>query len=203
MPEVPAVIFDVGNVLIRWDARLLYRQLLPDEAAIDAFFAEIDFHAWNLDFDRGRPWEDGVAARAATFPHHAELLRAFHDRWHETVPGEVEGSAAVLAELAAAGVPLYAITNFSAEKWEECRDRFPFLREFDDAIVSAQERLLKPDPAIFDRFFRRTGCRAGECVFVDDGQRNVAAARAAGMHAILFRCPEELARELRARGLPA
>ena len=115
----PAVIFDVGNVLIRWDVRLLYRQLLPDEAAIDAFLAEIDFHAWNLEFDRGADWDAGVATLAARHPHHAELIRAFHDRWHETVPGAIDGSVAILADLAAAGVPLYAITNFSAPKWAE------------------------------------------------------------------------------------
>ena len=77
-----AVIFDIGNVLLEWDARALYRQLLPDEAAIDAFFAETGFHEWNLDFDRGVDWDEGVAAHSARFPHRALVLRDFHERCH-------------------------------------------------------------------------------------------------------------------------
>ena len=95
-----AVIFDIGNVLLEWDARALYRRLLPDEAAIDAFFAETGFHDWNLAFDRGMDWDEGVAAHAARFPHRAELLGAFHDRWHETIVGPIAGSVAILEALA-------------------------------------------------------------------------------------------------------
>ncbi len=198
-----AVIFDVGNVLIRWDARLLYRTLLPDEAAIDAFFAEVDFAAWNLEFDRGRGWEEGVAELAARHPHRAALLRAFHDRWQDTVPGAIDGSVAILESLAAAAVPLYAITNFSAEKWLETRARFPFLGRFRDAVVSGDEGLVKPDPAIFRLCLARNGLAAADCIFIDDSGPNVAGAAALGIDAIRFTSPEALRADLGRRGLPA
>ena len=195
------VIFDIGNVLIRWDARLLYRQLLPDEAAIDAFLEEVGFHAWNLDLDRGLGFDEGVAALSGRFPHRAELIGAFHHRWHETVPGEVAGSVAILQALAAAGVPLYAITNFSEEKYLETRARFGFLGLFRDVVVSGKERLLKPDPAIYRLCLGRNGLLAADCVFVDDNADNVAGAAAVGIDAIRFTDAAALAAELGRRGV--
>ena len=197
-----ALIFDIGNVLIRWDARLLYRQLLPDEAAIDAFFAEVGFHAWNVEFDRGTPWDEGVAALAARHPHRAELIAAFHQRWHETVPGPVEGAPELLAELAAAGVPLYAITNFSGAKFAETRERFPFLASaFRDVVVSGDEGLLKPDPEIYRRCLERNRLEAARSIFIDDSPANVAGAAALGIDAIHFTSVPALRDALARRGL--
>jgi len=197
-----AVIFDVGNVLVRWDARLLFRQLLADEAAIDAFLAEVGFHDWNLALDAGLPWDEGVAALAARHPRHAAPIRAFHARWHETLPGAIDGSVAILDELAAAGVPLYAITNYSAEKWAETLPRFPFLATaFRDTVVSGRERATKPDARIFRLLLDRNRLAAAACVFVDDSPRNVAAAAALGIDAILFTTPEALRDALVARDL--
>jgi 2-haloacid dehalogenase len=196
-----AVIFDVGNVLIRWDARLLYRQLLADDAAIDAFFAEVDFAAWNLAFDRGVDWDEGVAALTARHPHRAELIRAFHARWHETMPGPVDGAPQVLEALSAAGVPLYAITNFSGANWTETVARFPFLAGFRDVVVSGHEGVLKPDPEIYRRCLARNRLEPGACVFVDDSAANVAGAAALGIDTIRFTSTPELRGELARRGL--
>jgi 2-haloacid dehalogenase len=201
MPE-RAVIFDIGNVLIRWDPRLLYRPLLADEAAVDAFLAEIGFDAWNLELDRGGDWDAAVAAHAARHPQHAELIAAFHHRWEETVAGAIDGTVAILDDLVAAGVPLYAITNFSGPKWALTVARFPFLGSaFRDVVVSGHERLVKPDPAIFRLCLERNGLDAGDCVFIDDSPRNIEAAAAVGLDALLFTGPEALREDLARRGL--
>ena len=193
-----AVIFDIGNVLIRWDARLLYRQLLPDEAAIDAFFAEIDFHAWNLELDRGARL--GRGRRRALRPPPAPR-RA--DRAPSTTAGTRRCPAPSRAPsrssptLAAAGVPLYAITNFSGAKWAETCARFPFLASvFRDVVVSGHEGLVKPDPAIYRRCLERNGLAAGGCVFIDDSPANVAGAAALGIDAIRFTTPAALRDDL-------
>jgi 2-haloacid dehalogenase len=200
----PAVIFDIGNVLIRWDVHLLYRQLLPDDAAIDAFLDEIGFHAWNREFDRGADWDAGVAALSARHLHHAPLIAAFHERWQETVPGAIDGSVAILEALAAAGVPLFAITNFAAPKWEETVARFPFLgTAFRDVVVSGREGLLKPDPAIYRLCLARNGLDPARALFIDDSPANVAGAAAVGLEAIRFTGPEDLRAELARRGLIA
>lgn len=195
------VVFDVGNVLIRWDPRHLYRQLIPDEARLRWFMTNVCTAAWNIEQDRGRSWEDAVALLVSEHPEWEREIRAFDTRWHETVPGAIEDSVAVLAELKARGEKVYAITNFSREKWAECLIRFPFLQSFDGAVVSAHERLIKPDPAIFRVLLERYGLSAEACVFVDDSEKNVAAARSVGMQAVHFVEPINLRAELRGLGV--
>lgn len=200
---VDTVVFDVGNVLIRWDPRFLYRKLFPAEAEMECFLAEVCTDAWNAEQDRGRTWAEAIAERLALFPDHAPLIRAYSERWHEMVPGAVEGTVEILEGLREAGVPLYAITNFSAEKFAEAQDRFAFLRGFRDVVVSAEERLLKPDPAIYRVLLDRNGLDAGRCLFIDDSEKNVRGAEAVGMRAHHFHHAAGLAAELRALGLAA
>ncbi len=185
--RVDTVVFDVGNVLILWDPRNLYRKLLPDPAEMERFLAEVCTDAWNLEQDRGRSWAEAIAERLPLFPQHEALIRAYSERWHEMVPGEVPGTVAVMEELRAAGVPLYAITNFSTEKFAEAQVRFPFLRQFRDVVVSGEEKLVKPDPAIYRRLLARNGLEAGRCLFIDDSEKNVRGAEAVGMRAHHFR----------------
>lgn len=197
-----AIVFDVGNVLLRWEPRLLLAQLLPDDAAIDEFMTDVDFAAWNLAQDAGRSWDDGVAALAARCPRHAETAAAFHTRWHETLRGPVPGSVEILQDLARAGHPLYAITNYSAEKWAETLPRFPFLDSvFRDVVVSAHEGVTKPDSRIYAILCDRNGLDPAACVFIDDSPANVAGAIAFGMDAIRFTDAPALTRDLQTRNL--
>jgi 2-haloacid dehalogenase len=200
---IDTVVFDIGNVLIRWDPELLYRKLIPDEAERRRFLAEVCSHDWNLEQDRGRSWEEAIAERTALFPHHEALIGAYSERWHEMVPGEVPGTVALLEALRGRGVPLYAITNFSVEKFAEAQARFPFLRGFRDVVVSGAERLLKPDPAIYRVLLDRNGLHAARCLFIDDSEKNVGGAEAVGMRAHHFRDAPGLAAELRGLGLLA
>ncbi len=201
MPPLSIAVFDVGNVLIRWEPRLLFGKIFADPARRDWFLAEICTEAWNREMDRGRPFADGIAERVARHPEWADEIRAFDERWHEMVPGTIEGSVALLGALRARGVPTYAVTNFSAEKWAECLARFAFLAGFRDVVVSAHERLLKPDPAIFRVLVERNGLDPSTCFFVDDVAANVEGARAAGMSGAVFTTPARLAVDLAARGL--
>lgn len=195
------VVWDVGNVLIRWDPRLVWLEDFSDEAALGAFMAETGFHDWNLEQDRGRSWADAVEAMRAVHPAHAHHYEKFARDWQLSVPGAIEGSVAILHRLGDAGVPLYAITNFSAEKWAETRKRFAFLADgFRDVVVSAHERLVKPDPAIFRVLFDRAGVLPADCIFIDDNPANVASASALGMDAIRFTDADALGAELRSRG---
>ncbi|NBN64671.1 HAD-IA family hydrolase [Microvirga tunisiensis] len=202
MPSpVTTVVFDIGNVLIEWDPEHLYRRLIPDAAARRHFLTEVCSPDWNLEQDRGRSWSEAVAERVALYPDHADLIRAYDSGWHEMVPGEVPGSVRLLSELGDRGVPLYAITNFSAEKFVEARARFPFLgTAFRDTVVSAEERLLKPDPRIYEVLLARNGLDAASCVFIDDSLKNVEGARNVGMAAIHFTGAEALRVELRRMG---
>jgi 2-haloacid dehalogenase len=196
-----AVVLDVGNVLVEWDPRHLYRQLLRDEEQVEHFLTTVCTPEWNRAQDAGRPWVEAVAALTAVHPEHAALIAAFDRRWEEMVPGEVEGSVAVLEALRASGVPVFGLTNFSVEKWELTRRRFPFLDRFDDVVVSGREGVVKPDPAIFTRALARFGLEAAETAFVDDSAANVAAARDLGMTALPFTDASALRADLARLGL--
>lgn len=198
---MPTAVFDVGNVLIRWDPFRVYREMIPDEAKRHWFLQNVCTAAWNLEQDRGRSWEEGVALLVASHPEWEAQIRAYDERWHEAVPGLIEDSVAVLDDLKARGDKVYAITNFSREKWAECLIRFPFLQSFDGVVVSAHERVIKPDPAIYRILFERYDLAAADCIFIDDSAKNIETARAVGMQAIHFVEPIDLRGALAACGL--
>lgn len=195
------VVFDIGNVLVDWDPRHLYRAFFPGRPeAMEWFLENVCSQAWNLEQDGGRSWEEAFRILIARYPEWRAEINAFDRRWHEMIPSVIEGTVAVLDDLHRSGVPLYAITNFSSEKFRECRDRFPFFGQFRGIVVSGDERVLKPHGPIFALLLQRYGLVASNCVFIDDNSANVAGAEAAGMRAIQFTTPEKLRASLRDHG---
>ncbi|HCB75911.1 MAG TPA: hydrolase [Sphingomonas bacterium] len=183
-----AVIFDIGNVLFHWDPRFLYERLIDDDRALDAFVQGVVTHDWHFQHDAGRDFADTSAELAAAHPEHAELIAAWGPRFNESIGGPVAGMHEIVASLDDAGVPLFAITNFSHEFWPPFRSQWLDLFDrFRDVVVSGEERLVKPDPAIYRLALARFGLEPGEAVFVDDNPANVDAANALGIHAHLFR----------------
>jgi 2-haloacid dehalogenase len=199
--RIETVVFDLGNVLIGWDPRRLYRQLIQDEAQMEWFLREVCSSEWNEEQDRGRPWAEGTALLRARFPEHAALIDAYHLRWPETLLGPIEGSVDLLAQLKARGVRLLALTNWSQETFPIARQLYPFLQWFEGIVVSGEERLVKPDPRIYQRLLQRYAVDPARTLYVDDSQRNVAAAQALGMHGWWFRDPDGLRQRLLQLGL--
>ncbi len=200
-----AVIFDVGNVLFEWKPRDLYERLIDDDRALDAFLATVVTREWHFQHDAGRPFAETSAELIARYPEHEGLIAAWGPRFNETLENPVPGMLDIVRELDAAGVPLYAITNFSGEFWRawapvhaELFDRFR------DIVVSGDERLVKPDPAIYALALRRFGLEGPDALFVDDSPANVESAAAAGIRAVLFTSAGDFHAELvRAGLLPA
>jgi 2-haloacid dehalogenase len=192
-----AVVFDVGNVLYDWNPRFLYERLIEDDRALDAFLRDVATKEWHFQHDEGRPFAETSAELSAQFPEHADLIAHWGPRFSETIPGMLPGMADLVAEIDAAGVPLFAITNFSGEFWRPFRDREAAIFDrFRDVVVSGDERLVKPDPAIYRLALDRFGLPAEQAVFVDDRTDNVAAAQGVGMEALLFTGAEPLRADL-------
>jgi 2-haloacid dehalogenase len=195
------VVFDLGGVLVDWDPRYLFRQLLPDDAAVEAFLADVCSPDWNAAQDAGRSWAEAVREASERFPEHAELVAAYDERWWETIGGQIDGTVEVLDELRRRGVGLYAITNWSAEKFDLTFPRFDWLAWFDGIVVSGYERIVKPDPRIFQLLVDRHGVDPRAAVYVDDVPANVAAALAIGMTGLVFTTTEQLRADLGELGL--
>jgi len=202
---VDAVVFDVGNVLVRWDPALAVAAAVGPERAA-AFIADpgFDFATWNHANDAGRPWDEAERVAVERHPHFAAEIRAYREHFGHSLVEEVAGSVAILRELHEAGVPLFALTNWSAELFPVALERFDFLELFEDIVVSGEEGLAKPDPEIFEVLEERVRHRGGldDCIFIDDSPANVTAALEAGLDAIHFTDPEHLREDLLVRGLP-
>lgn len=197
---VRAVVFDIGGVLLEWDPRLVYRELLPDPADLDRFLAEICTPEWNATLDAGRPFDEACAELAARHPDQAELIHAWK-RQNAMIAGEVAGTAELVERLQRAGVPLYLLTNMPTPVFAARRRRYPVLERFDGAVVSGEEGVLKPSAEIFAILRDRYALDPAATLFVDDMEENVAGARAAGYLAHRFVDAPALEAELRSLGL--
>lgn len=199
---VTSVIFDVGHVLYDWDPRVLYERLFDDEQALDAFLRDVATREWHFQHDAGRPFAETSAELIALHPQHADMIRAWGPRFSEQIPGPIADMPAIVEELDANNVPLFAITNFSGEFFAPFRAREAALFDrFRDIVVSGDEKLIKPDAAIYHLALRRFGVAADETIFVDDNAANIEGARAVGIHAHHFRDAATLRAELTGLGL--
>lgn len=181
------VVFALGGVLIDWSPRHLYRRLFDDEAAMERFLAEVCTQQWNEQQDAGRSWSEAVATLSARYPQHAGLIQAYRARWEEMLGGPMAPSVAVLDELRGRSLRLYALTHWSHETIPVAWERYDFLHWFAGVMVSGEERLTKPDPAIFQRLIARFGLLPQRTIYIDDTPRHVEASRRLDMHGLLFR----------------
>jgi 2-haloacid dehalogenase len=198
-----AVVFDLGNVLVRWDPRPAVARGVGDQEAARFLAADdFDFLAWNHVQDAGRRWSDAELELSRTHPHWHRHAVAYRVNFADSLLGAVDANVAVLRDLHAAAVPVFALTNWSDELFPYALDRFDFLGLFDDIVVSGAEGVAKPDPEVFAVLRGRVGRPLSECVFVDDSLANVAAASDAGLDALLYDEDTDLRAQLRSRGLP-
>ncbi|HEY0623660.1 HAD family phosphatase [Sphingomonas sp.] len=199
-----AAIFDIGNVLFTWHPRFLYERLIGDDRALAAFLDGVLTLDWHFQHDEGRDFAETSAELIAQHPQHADLIAAWQPRFNESVGGPVPGMHDLVADLDSAGVPLFAITNFSHEFWPPFRAEWPQLFDrFRDVVVSGEEKLVKPDPAIYRLALARFKLEPHEAVFIDDNAANVAGAQALGIRSIHFKDAEATRRELADAGLIA
>jgi 2-haloacid dehalogenase len=197
-----AVIFDVGNVLYGWDPESFLARQIPDDEARLRYIEDVDLWSWHERLDGGRRFDEAAAELSEKFPDYSHLIAAWGARFGETITDPVPGVHEIARELDARGVPLFAITNFSADFWPPflAKER-AFFDLFRSIVVSGEEKLLKPDPALYFLALDRFGLKPADALFVDDREINVEGARAVGMHAHLFTGADGLRRRLEADGL--
>jgi 2-haloacid dehalogenase len=190
------VVFDLGGVLIDWNPRYLDRKLFQHEAEVEDFLANICTTQWNLQQDAGRSFKEACAALKLHHPDSADMIDAWFERFDEMMAGPIADTVDILAELREREIPVYALSNGSAETFPFAQRRFEFLRWFRAIFLSAEVRLVKPDRRIFNCFCEKFDLRPEQIIYIDDLQHNVEAARSIGMHAIRFSNPASLRQEL-------
>lgn len=190
------IVFDIGNVLAGFAWQEFYLSFGFSEDIYEKLTkATIKSAFWN-ELDRGVLNDD-------------ELLEGFirNDPSIEKEIREVFQSVEKMItrydyaipwvkELKDRGYGIYVISNFSHKAYIECADALDFLKETDGAILSFQEKLIKPMPEIYQLLTKRYGLKAQECVFIDDTAKNVDAAVKEGMKGIVFHTLEQVKTEL-------
>lgn len=196
-PDVTAVVFDLGGVLVDWNPRYLFRKLTSDAAAIEYFLSNVCTQHWNEGRDAGQTFVEGIAELTALHPQHESWIRAYFERWPEMLAGDFPGTVDILKEIRREQRQrLFALSNWSAETFPYALERFPFLQLFEKILVSGHEKLIKPDPRFFALLADRHQVDFKRAVFIDDVEKNVRAARDLGFHAIRFTDPVSLRQNL-------
>ena len=199
--NIQAVVFDLGGVVIDWDPKLLYRKVFDgDEAKMETFLSRICPPDWNERQDGGRSLAAATAERVAAHPEWEREIRAFYDRWIEMVGGPIPGTADIMGELAALGVRLFALSNWSAETFPLVRHRFAELDLFEKIVISGEHGCAKPDERYYRIALDKFGLPASSLLFVDDNLRNIRAAQQLGFVSLVFTSAKQLRGDLRAMG---
>ena len=199
--KIEHIIFDLGNVVVGWNPRGLYAQAFPDPAKLDWFFPNVCTDAWNVKMDAGKSFDISIAEKQKEFPEYAEQIAWWKTRWPEMITGEIAGTVAIINQLHARGASLFALSNWSAETFPYARKNFTSMAKFKNIVLSGEEKMIKPQRELYELAAKRWNVDPASLLFIDDSQKNVAGAMAAGWNAVQFTSPEALASELTARGL--
>jgi HAD superfamily hydrolase (TIGR01509 family) len=198
---VKAVLFDVGNVIITWNPENLYRKIFADADRRAWFLNTVVPMDWHNHHDAGVTFAENRAERLTAFPEYEAEIVAYDTRFEEMLGGLIPETISVIEDLHARGVPLYALTNMPTEKADMVFSKSPVFGYFKDIIVSGVEKLIKPNPAIYELTLRRLGLPASDIFFTDDNADNIRVAASQGFVTHLFDTPTTLRPALKAFGL--
>lgn len=177
--SVEAVIFDIGNVLIEWQPERYYTKRLGVKRQ-EAFFAGFDLHGLMNEIDAGAPFSASVAEAAEKHPEFAEELLILRDEWLLIASNVMHRSVRLLRALKAAGVPVFALSNFGSENFKWSAEAHPFLTEFDRTYISGDMNMRKPHDEIYAAVEADCGIAPARLLFGDDRDDNLATARVRG-----------------------
>ncbi len=185
----PCVIFDFGRVLVEFDYAIITAPYCTPEEAETIIPVLFDRALWDP-LDAGEITDEALkAAVCARLPQHLHAAAcAAYDHWPEHLP-EIAGMRALLRDLRAAGRRIYLLSNISigfAERWRQVPALCSLLGMCDGLVFSGPLHLTKPSRAIFEHLLTAYGLAADDCVFIDDSEKNIAGAEAAGIRGWLF-----------------
>ena len=200
--NIDTVIFDLGAVLIDWNPRHLYRKIFKTEEEITCFLENICTSEWNDHQDAGRSFEEATNELIAKHPEWELPVRAWYDRWQETISGPVHETVEILKTIKESNqYRLYALTNWSAETFPWALDTFEFLHWFEGIVVSGVEKIRKPHPEFYQILFDRYNVDPKTSLFIDDNIKNIDAGNAVGLTTIHFKSPDQLRIDLENLGI--
>lgn len=200
MLQPQAVIFDIGNVLTRWQPEAFYDRVIGEDRR-RALFAAVDLHGMNDLIDAGALFRETIYDWADQYPDWRPEIRLWYDRWIELASPRIDGSIRLQRALRAKGVPVFALTNFGRHTFEDALPKMDFLQDFDRLYVSGVMGVIKPDPRIYQMVEVDCGIAPDRLLFTDDRADNITAAARRGWRTHQFESWQGWAARLVAEGL--
>ena len=202
MSKIDTIIFDLGGVLVDWNPEYVYKNVFPDEVKRTWFLTYVCSPEWNIEQDAGRTIAEAEALKIGEFPEYEIEIKLFYKEWEHMFSGPIQENVEIFKALKASNkYKLYALTNWSAEKWDKALELFPFFRDFDGAIVSGQEKTRKPFPEIYRLILDRFKINPENAVFMDDNKGNVQAFEQFGVQGIHIKPYTKLLEDLKKIGI--
>jgi len=197
--KIETIIFDLGGVLVDWKPEYVYRKVFNnDEEKVQWFLNTVCTPEWNIEQDAGRTIEEGVNIKIKEFPQYEEWIRLFYNEWHNMFSGPIQDNVELFKDLKNSGnYNIYALTNWSAEKWDLALELFPFFKDFDGVVVSGREKTRKPFPEIYTLILNRFNINPKSTIFIDDNFDNVQAAKTLDIQSIRYTPSVDLKLELK------
>lgn len=194
------VVFDLGNVLVRWDPVAIVRSVIDGPGAV-RLAQRLFMHPDWLAVDRGSLTLEQAAAQAIERTEVDEPI--IHGIYAAVAPSlqAIPESVAILDDLKKQGHTLYALSNMGQVSATYLQQHASFWSSFKDVVISFRVGLIKPEPAIFETMLAQFGLAAADCLFIDDSKENVQAALTLGLDAFVFQDAQQCRSELQARGL--
>lgn len=200
--NIKNIIFDFGGVVMDWNPRYFFKDYFNDDEKMEFFLKNIATDEWNAEQDRGRTLAEGTEIQVAKFPQWEKELRAYYDNWTTMLRSDIPKNVEVLRKLEHTDYELFGLTNWSAETFPYALENYDFFKIFDGKIVvSGTEKVIKPDPKIWEVLLERYHIKADESVFIDDNAKNIEVAKALGFITVHITPETDLEKELKDLGL--
>lgn len=200
--SIKNIIFDFGGVVMDWDPRYFFKDHFNDDEKMEHFLKNIATDEWNAEQDRGRTLAEGTEIQVAKHPEWEKEIRAYYDNWTTMLKSDIPHNVEVLRKLEHSKYELFGLTNWSAETFPYALENYDFFNIFEGKIVvSGTEKLIKPDPAIWEVLLNRYQIKAEESVFIDDNAKNIEVAKSLGFICIHIKEDTDLEKEMRDLGI--
>lgn len=190
------IIFDIGNVLLSFDPKEYLREKIGDQKLEDIYKAIFESEEWVM-LDRGTITEEeavrNIIQRNNLYSTEIEL--AFTDWYGLLKP--IEETVEILKNLKNNNYKVFYLSNFHDLAFKEVNKRNSFFKVFDGGVVSYEEKLIKPEEAIYNLILDKYNLIAEESIFIDDTRVNIEGAEKLNIKTLLFETSEKLKKDLK------
>mgnify|MGYP001213589247 CR=1 FL=1 len=185
-------LFDLGGVFFDWDPNHYFINVFIDSKEREYFLNNICNDEWNIKQDAGRSFKDAEFELISKFPKYKKQIEMYYINHRNMIKGTFKESISVLNYLKKNNYECFVLSNWSAETFKGMIDDYPFLKSFDGLLISGEDKLIKPDLAIYQLAIKRFNLDPKECVFIDDKLENIEAAKYLGFHVIHLTNPKTI-----------